>query len=435
MRWASLASIVALVVIAPETLASWGMPDAVNERMQTIESIYLQLLLIGAVVFLVVFGWLGYNLVKFRPGGEGEPSYEEHRGNIKAEVIWTAIPILIVAWVGFISFDGFQQLQAEPEEPAAEIQMEGFQWFWQARYSGDVSLSQQPGDAGSLEGEDPFLIPANEPVVVNVTSGDVQHAFAIPELGVKADAYPGETNTVSFTAPEGEYIIQCAELCGNPGHAYMRAKLHAVPQDQYEDWIAEQERQAQLSGQAIEVNITAEGLQPSELTGFAGVPTDLVVTNQADEARSLSVEGVEDATTDDIEPGESARLPVNLEAGEYTLDSQGDTATLDVREVESVSVELDEWAIRGDRTEFEAGQAYLLNVENVGNSVHNLFIGTPEEEGSEDEVVWQTENLDPGASTTLLIQPSEDQVGDWTWWCDISGHYAQGMRGDITVVE
>lgn len=435
MRWASFGTLAALLLVAPSALAALGLPDAINDRMQTIESIYLQLLIIGTIVFLVVFGWLGYNLVKFRPGGEGEPSYEEHRGSVKAELVWTIIPILIVAWIGVISFDGFQAMSEEPEEPAAEIQMEAFQWFWQARYDEDVSLSQQPGEQGSLEGEDPFLIPAGEPVVLNVTSGDVIHSFWVPELGVKIDAMPDEATQVSFTAPEGEYLIQCAEMCGNPGHAYMNAKLHAVPMEEYEEWLGEKQREAQLGGQALEVNITSEGLEPTNLSSVAGIPTNLVVNNQADEPRSLTIEGADDGTTGDIEPGESATLEVTLESGDHTLNSEGDTATLTVREVETVSVTLDEWSVEGERTEFQAGQSYLLQVDNAGNSVHNLYIGAPEEEAGSDEVLWQTENLDPGESTTLLIEPTEDQIGDWTWWCDIAGHYAQGMVDDISIVE
>jgi cytochrome c oxidase subunit 2 len=435
MRWASLATVAALLLVAPTAMAAFGLPEAVNERMQTIESIYLQLLAIGTIVFLVVFGWLGYNLVKFRPGGEGEPSYEEHRGNLKAEAVWTIIPLVIVIWIGFISFTGFQAISEESEEPAAEIQVQGFQWFWQADYGEEVSLSQQPGQGGSLEGEEPFLIPANEPVVFNITSGDVIHSFWIPELGVKADAMPDDTQRVTVTAPVGEYLIQCAEMCGNPGHAYMNAKLHAVPQEDYQEWIQEKRRQAQLGGQTVQVNITSDGLQPRQLDAVAGVPTSIVAANQADETRSFTVEGAEDATIDEIAPGESGSVQVNLEAGEYTVDSDGETATLTVREVETVSVELDEWAIRSDTTEFQAGETYLLEVSNVGNSVHNLYIGGPEEQAGEDDVLWSTENLDPGASTTLLIEPSEDQVGDWSWWCDIAGHYDQGMVDEITIVE
>jgi cytochrome c oxidase subunit 2 len=435
MRKATLGTLAALLLIAPSAMAAFGLPDAVNDRMQTIESIYLQLLGIGTLVFLVVFGWLGYNLVKYRPGGDGEPTYEEHRSDIRAEILWTVIPLLIVAWIGFISFDGFQAMNEEPEEPAAEIQMKGFQWFWQAQYSEEVSLSQQPGEGGSLEGEKAFVIPAGEPVVFNVTSGDVWHSFWVPELGVKMDAEPGGSNRVTVTAPVGEYLIQCAEMCGNPGHAYMNAKLHAVPQEDYQQWIQEKERQAQLGGQTVQVNITQEGLEPGELEAVAGVPTELVVANQVDETRSLTVEGVDDADTGDIEPGTSASMQATLEPGNYTLDSQGDQATLTAREVETVSVELDEWEIRSDRTEFEAGESYLLEVTNVGNSVHNLYIGQPEEEAGEDNVLANTDNLNAGESTTLLFEPTEDQTGDYSWWCDIAGHYAQGMVDDISVVE
>lgn len=434
MRWAPFATLASLLVAAPSALAAWGMPDPITDRLQIIQDIYIQLLVVGTLVFLFVFAWLVYNLVKFRPGGEGEPTFEEERSNIKAEIAWTVVPIIIVAWVGVISYDGFQALEQEPEDPAAEIQLEGFQWFWQANYGEDVELSQQPGSDGSLANAEPFLIPAGEPVTFNVTSGDVIHSFWIPELGVKIDATPGRSNTVSVTAPEGEYLIQCAEFCGR-AHAYMRAKVHAVPQDEYDGWLSQKQQAAAKSGlrQEVTVNLTSEGIEPDPISTVGNVTSVFNINNQADSARTFSIDGLDNGTTDEIPAGESATLEVTLEAGDYTVSSGGQMADLTAREAEAVEITLDEWSVETDTPGLQAGQPYLIRVVNEGKNLHNVFLGDPEEKEGSDAVFVQTDNLDPGESTTILYEPTADQTGTHTLWCDIAGHYSQGMHTEFDI--
>jgi cytochrome c oxidase subunit 2 len=433
MRLAPIAGLVSLIALADPALAAWGMPDAINPRLETISDIYLQILLVGTLVFVVVFGWMTYNLVKFRPGGEGQATDEDHRGSVKAEVVWTVIPLLIVAWVGMISYDGLAELNELPEDPAAEINVNGYQWFWEFDYGDGIVLNQQSGDDGSLTDEEPFLIPANEPVVVNVTGMDVQHAFKIAELGVMLDAVPGQNNYQSFTAPEDEYLIQCAEMCGNPGHAYMNAKLKAVPMQEYQDWIEDKRAEARAGGlqHDVEVTLTDDGFDRDTYQGVADVETVFTVANDDGQERTVTLDEADASVT--VPAGETATFNATVGQGAYTLTAGEAEATLDVLAPESVSVELDEWAIRSDTDTFETGQPYLVEVENVGNSVHNLYIGTPEEEGGEDEVLYNSDDLRSGDATTVLVFPDESETGEWTWWCDIPGHYGEGMAGSITI--
>jgi cytochrome c oxidase subunit 2 len=72
-----------------------------------------------------------------------------------------------------------------------------------------------------------LVCPTNIPVTIILQSGDVQHAFFLPELRVKQDAVPGLDIPVWFQASKsGEYTLLCAELCGW-GHYKMKAKLVA----------------------------------------------------------------------------------------------------------------------------------------------------------------------------------------------------------------
>lgn len=433
MRTAPLAALVALLLIAPTAMAAWGMPEAVNDRLEIIESIYTQILFVGTLVFLFVFAWMGYNLVKFRPGGEGQATNEEHRGSVKAELVWTLIPLLIVGWVGVISYQGISDLQANAEEPTTEINVVGFQWFWQFDYGDGVQLSQQPAADGSLANAEPFLIPANEPVRFNITAGDVIHSFYLPELGAKIDAIPGTDTYTTVTAPEGEYMIQCAEMCGL-NHAYMNAKIKAVPMEDYEAWLDEKRAEAATGGleQALDVNLTDDGIEPAEMRTVAGVKTVFQVDNQASDERDLTLEATEN-TTGPIASGENATFNVTLDAGEYTLTSGDDTATLTVVHAETIDVTLTDFDIEASTTTLEVGQSYLINVVNDGGTVHNLFIGAPEESAGSDEILWETTDLNPGESETILVTPTEDETGSWEWWCDVSGHYQLGMTIDGSV--
>jgi cytochrome c oxidase subunit 2 len=73
-----------------------------------------------------------------------------------------------------------------------------------------------------------------------VTAEEVLHAVHVPELGLKQDAIPGQTNTIKTTPTEvGEYQGYCAEYCG-VGHSQMYFKVVVVPEDTYEQFLANQ---------------------------------------------------------------------------------------------------------------------------------------------------------------------------------------------------
>lgn len=63
---------------------------------------------------------------------------------------------------------------------------------------------------------------------VLVTSSDVIHSFALPELNLKVDAIPGRVNQTLFYPDRlGTFVGYCRELCG-AGHAYMPIVVEVV---------------------------------------------------------------------------------------------------------------------------------------------------------------------------------------------------------------
>jgi len=74
---------------------------------------------------------------------------------------------------------------------------------------------------------EPETITVNEgdTVVLNITSEDVAHGFAISQFGVNERLEPGQTTTVEFTADKaGTYTFFCSVFCGS-GHSGMKGTL------------------------------------------------------------------------------------------------------------------------------------------------------------------------------------------------------------------
>lgn len=90
---------------------------------------------------------------------------------------------------------------------------------------------RSPSQVRLLSVDRPLILPVGVPIRLSVTASDVIHSWAIPSFGVKLDATPGRTNTVTFTIKRpGVYYGQCSEICGT-NHAFMPIQIKAVRLD------------------------------------------------------------------------------------------------------------------------------------------------------------------------------------------------------------
>jgi cytochrome c oxidase subunit 2 len=182
---------------------------------------------IAAVVFVLVEGALVYALWRFRRRGPADRPRQVH-GNTRLEIAWTIIPALLLAGVAVPTVGTIFDLAQTPEG-AMRIEVEAHQWWWEVRYP-DLQLVT----ANEVH------IPTGEQVVVELTSEDVIHSFSVPRLAGKQDVVPGRTNTLNFSADEpGTYRGQCQEFCGL-SHAYMRFRVVAHEQADFDAWVQEQ---------------------------------------------------------------------------------------------------------------------------------------------------------------------------------------------------
>jgi cytochrome c oxidase subunit 2 len=155
----------------------------------------------------------------------------------------------------FIAVPSFALLYSMDEviDPAITIKVIGHQWYWSYEYSDyntedgdtiefDSYMVQEDdleiGQLRLLEVDNRVVVPTNTHIRVLITSGDVIHAWAVPSLGVKADALPGRLNQAQmFIKREGVFHGQCSELCG-ANHGFMPIVVEAVSLQDYVSWVS-----------------------------------------------------------------------------------------------------------------------------------------------------------------------------------------------------
>ncbi len=223
---------------------NWLLEPSVSTFGPDIDQLYYIILIITGIVFFVTEGLLIYFLVKYR-AREGRKAEYIH-GSTRAEVIWTAVPFVVVLVLALMSKPLWDQIK-EPSlfpEGAYEIEVVARQFEWEARYA---------GANGEFDADDSFTllnrvhVPVNQPVILHLEAEDVIHSFFVPDFRVKQDAVPGRRIPVWFEITEtGEYELGCAELCGI-GHYRMDGLVVVQSEEEFEAW--KQERVAANGGQ------------------------------------------------------------------------------------------------------------------------------------------------------------------------------------------
>jgi cytochrome c oxidase subunit II len=225
-----------LVVLALATSGCLLPPDPVTETGKDVFNLYLLVLALAAIVFVGVEGFLLYAIFRYRrqPGDDVLP--EQLHGNNTMEVIWTAIPTVIVFILFTFSVITLGEVEARTEEPGVTIEVEGFQWQWTFRYPEGGQQTGTLGDPPTL------YVPTDEPVRLVLSTVDVNHSFYVPEFLIKRDLidFGGNhpDNELEFTVTEaGTYAGQCAEFCGT-SHAEMTFVVEAQERAQFDETMA-----------------------------------------------------------------------------------------------------------------------------------------------------------------------------------------------------
>ncbi|MCA0370005.1 MAG: cytochrome c oxidase subunit II [Proteobacteria bacterium] len=225
----------------------WQMhfQEAVTPVMEEIVRFHDILLVLIVLIGLFVFALLGYTLVRFRAERNPVPTKTSH--NTPLEIVWTAIPVLILLAICWPSMH-LLYFMDRAVHPDMTLKINGRQWYWHYAYEGhDLEFDSvmipekdlQPGQHRLLEVDHPVVIPVDTTVRLLFTADDVLHSWAVPAFGVKQDTVPGRiAESWVRVTKEGTYYGQCSELCGT-GHAFMPIKVQVVSKEAYATWLKE----------------------------------------------------------------------------------------------------------------------------------------------------------------------------------------------------
>ncbi|WP_346798130.1 cytochrome c oxidase subunit II [Halomonas sp. Bachu 37] len=249
----------------------WNMPVGVTDVSRDIHGLHMTIFWICVVIGVVVFGVMFYSLFRYRRSkGAKAANFHEHTS---IEVLWTAIPLLILVGMAVPATATLKQMY-DPSEADLDVMITGQQWRWRYEYLGeDVSFISNLGTASAqisgeedfgehylLEVDNPLVLPINRKVRFLMTSDDVIHSWWVPELAVKQDTIPGfiNENWVRINEP-GIYRGQCAELCGKD-HAFMPIVVHAVEEQEFDDWMVQRREEAEQEASSVDRDWTMDEL-------------------------------------------------------------------------------------------------------------------------------------------------------------------------------
>ena len=217
-------------------------PVRASTQAKAVDDLWDVLLIASVPIFVLVEVVVLYCAWKFRmrPGEElkdGEPIH----GNTKLEVLWTAIPALLIfslCTYAYIVLRDIEKASAK-DQMAVDVTGQQFAWTYEYKAKGKPTVKSQT-----------LYLPEGRSVEFRVHSKDVIHSFWVPAFRVKIDAVPGiTTRTRATPSREGSYSLICAELCGL-GHSTMRSTVYVLGRRAFDGWLAQQRTAKPAAGAA-----------------------------------------------------------------------------------------------------------------------------------------------------------------------------------------
>lgn len=237
------------------------LPVDASSNAPVYDDLFVVLFSIGTILFLGITGLIVYSLVRFRrrAGDTGDGLAIE--GNLPLEIVWTAIPAVVVLFVGIYSYDIYERMGGmasfhDHSAMAPMVEQVSLQQSDQQdeRIWGGIGRSGAGGavlpvdvtamqfafifhypTADITSGE--LHVPLGQSIALHMEARDVIHAFWVPQFRLKQDVIPGQPTVLTFTPTRaGSYPIVCAELCG-PYHGGMRSTVVVHEPEAFEAWV------------------------------------------------------------------------------------------------------------------------------------------------------------------------------------------------------
>jgi cytochrome c oxidase subunit 2 len=239
----ALSAALVLAAAAAAGNGGFGPEPPASPNASRIGDAYWFIFAFAAAVFVLVEGALVWFVIRYRRRGRPrEAEGPQLHGATRLELMWTVVPVLILAAIAafvFYKLPGIKDVPAARAGESMTVKVRAQQFYWQFEYpEGQISI-------------DRMVVPVGAVVRLEVTTPDVAHSWWIPRLGGKIDAIPGRTNRTWFRATTpGVYSGQCAEFCGIQ-HAVMRAEVAVVSSAEYQAFLGAHQPASSAVGREI----------------------------------------------------------------------------------------------------------------------------------------------------------------------------------------
>ena len=222
------------------------------------------------VISIFVLGLLLWVMVRYNRRANKVASTNSH--NTLIEVIWTAVPVLILVVIAVPSIDLLAAQYKPAPKDAVTVKVTGYQWYWGYSYPDHGGFevvsnmlkedeAKRRGEPALLAVDNRMVVPAGVPLRIQTTGADVIHSFAVPSLWFKLDTVPGRLNEKQLLIERpGVYYGQCSELCG-ARHAFMPIAIEALPPAQFAAWI--RAKGGTMPGEAAAAAPASDGSTPA----------------------------------------------------------------------------------------------------------------------------------------------------------------------------
>lgn len=202
------------------------MPFQASAESEQVDTLFTVLLGIGGAIFLLVHVILLYSVIRFRTPADDTSDGPTVHGNTLLEIVWTAIPAVIVIFLVIYSYQVWIDIRQEQDDELV-VQAIGARYAWRFEYDDPLDRVEQRATDRELHTY------VGQRVKMELRTQDVIHSFWVPEMRIKQDLLPGRATEIRFTPTEpGRWRVVCAELCG-AGHGLMYSwiNVHATEED------------------------------------------------------------------------------------------------------------------------------------------------------------------------------------------------------------
>lgn len=246
-----------------------GMVPGATPVRDAIDSFHSELVIIITLITIFVLGLLVYVMVRFSAKRHPVPSTTTH--NTLLEVLWTAVPVLILVSIAIPSFK-LLYYENRTEHADMTLKVTGHQWYWSYEYpdQGDFAFDsnvlseaddQKQGKPRLLGVDNPVVVPVGAVVRVLITGTDVIHSWYLPSAGVQEYAVVGHVNESWFQFERtGTFFGQCNQICG-VNHPFMPIEVDVVSKDDFAKWAAAAKQKFAKAGTPADADVRLAAAQ------------------------------------------------------------------------------------------------------------------------------------------------------------------------------